>query len=162
DEVVHGKGSLLGKMSGDAWQKFGCLRALLAWMWAHPGKKLLFMGGEFGQKAEWNHDTSLDWHVLRDPAHRGVQALASDLNNLYQNASALFEEDSQPHGFQWIQADAADANVLAFMRRSKTGHRHVVCVANLSPEPKLRYRVGFPQPVTYLEFLNTDATVYGG
>src|SRR3712207_5919432 len=113
DEVVHGKGSLYGKMPGDAWQKRANLRSLFAWMWAHPGKKLLFMGGEFGQSAEWNHDRSLDWHLLDYPVHKGVQTLVSDLNRVYREQPALYEVDSEPLGFQWIQPDAADLNVYA-------------------------------------------------
>jgi 1,4-alpha-glucan branching enzyme len=160
DEVVHGKGSLLSRMAGDEWQKFANLRALYAWMWAHPGKKLLFMGGELAQRAEWNHDRSLDWHLLNVPAHAGVQRLIRDLNRLYRGEPALYELDGDPQGFQWIQADSADVNVLAFLRRS--GDRHVACVANLSPVPRRGYRVGLPRAGDYLEALNTDAAEYGG
>jgi 1,4-alpha-glucan branching enzyme len=162
DEVVHGKGSLLGKMPGDPWQRAANLRALFAWMWAHPGKKLLFMGGEFGQSSEWNHDRSLDWHLLEDPLHRGIQSLMTDVNRRYHDEPALFEADSDPAGFQWIQADSADANVLAFIRRSASGNRHLVCVANLSPVPKSAYRIGLPQRDPYVEILNTDDPGYGG
>jgi 1,4-alpha-glucan branching enzyme len=162
DEVVHEKGSLLGKMPGDPWQRAANLRALLGWMWSHPGKKLLFMGGEFGQIAEWNDDRSLDWRLLDKPEHRGIQALVAELNRYHRDEPALFEADSDPIGFEWIQADSADTNVLAFIRRSISRERHVVCVANLSPVPKLRYRLGLPQPDPYLEGLNTDAAVFGG
>ncbi|HET9451356.1 MAG TPA: 1,4-alpha-glucan branching protein GlgB [Aggregicoccus sp.] len=162
DEVVHGKGSLYGKMPGDAWQKRANLRALFAWMWAHPGKKLLFMGGEFGQPAEWNHDRSLDWHLTGDPGHRGIMNLVRDLNRVYQAMPALHDADGEPVGFQWLQPDAADVNVLAFVRRSRTPGRHVVCVANLAPVPRERYRVGFPRVGSYVELLNSDAHQYGG
>ncbi len=162
DEVVHGKGSLYGKMPGDPWQKRANLRSLFAWMWAHPGKKLLFMGGEFGQPAEWNHDRSLDWHLTDDPGHRGIMNLVRDLNRVYQAMPALHDADGEPVGFQWLQPDAADVNVLAFVRRSRTPGRHVVCVANLAPVPRERYRVGFPRVGTYVELLNSDAQQYGG
>ena len=116
DEVVHGKGSLLGKMPGDRWQKFANLRAYFGFMWTHPGKKLLFMGGEFAQEREWNHDQSLDWHLLDDPQHRGVQALVRDLNRLYRELPALHVLDAEPAGFEWIDADDADHSVYAFLR----------------------------------------------
>jgi len=160
DEVVHGKGSLLSRMAGDDWQKFANLRALYGWMWAHPGKKLLFMGGELAQRTEWNHDRSLDWHVLQAPAHKGVQRLVRDLNRAYREEPALFELDGDPAGFQWVQVESADANVLAFLRRS--GDRHVAAVANLSPVPRYGYRVGLPREGEYRELLNTDAAEYGG
>ncbi|MBJ6765617.1 1,4-alpha-glucan branching protein GlgB [Myxococcaceae bacterium JPH2] len=162
DEVVHGKGSLYGRMSGDAWQKRANLRALFAWMWAHPGKKLLFMGGEFGQPAEWNHDRSLDWHLLEDAGHRGIHALVRDLNRMYRDLPALYDADSEPVGFQWLQPDSSAANVFAFVRRARQPGRHVVCVANLSPVPREGYRVGFPLHGRYVELLNTDASDYGG
>jgi len=157
---VHGKGSLLTRMAGDDWQKFANLRALYGWMWAHPGKKLLFMGGELAQRAEWNHDRSLDWHLLGAPAHAGVQRLVRDLNRIYREEPALFELDGDPAGFQWVQVHSADVNVLAFVRRS--GERHVVAVANLSPVPRHGYRVGLPRAGEYREALNTDAVEYGG
>jgi len=160
DEVVHGKGSLLSRMAGDDWQKFANLRALYGWMWAHPGKKLLFMGGELAQRTEWNHDRSLDWHVLQAPAHKGVQRLVRDLNRAYREEPALFELDGDPAGFQWVQVESADANVLAFLRRS--GDRHLAAVANLSPVPRYGYRVGLPREGEYRELLNTDAAEYGG
>ena len=160
DEVVHGKGSLLSRMSGDDWQKFANLRALYGWMWAHPGKKLLFMGGEIAQRAEWNHDRSLDWHLLQAPAHAGVQRLVRDLNRAYRDEPALFELDGDPAGFQWVQVESADVNVLAFLRRS--GERHVAAIANLSPVPRHGYRLGLPRAGEYREVLNTDAAEYGG
>lgn len=162
DEVVHGKGSLYGRMPGDAWQKRANLRSLFAWMWAHPGKKLLFMGGEFGQPGEWKHDNSLDWHLLEDPGHAGIQRLMADLNRLYRERPELYEVDGEPQGFQWLQADSAADNVLAFLRRAKSGDSHVVCVANLSPVPRKGFRVGFPWAGSYVELLNTDALDYGG
>nr|WP_254623815.1 1,4-alpha-glucan branching protein GlgB [Myxococcus sp. CA033] len=162
DEVVHGKGSLYGRMPGDPWQKRANLRSLFAWMWAHPGKKLLFMGGEFGQPAEWNHDKSLDWHLTQDPGHQGIQRLVARLNRIYKELPALYDADSEPVGFQWLQPDSASSNVLAFVRRSRQPGRHVVCVANLSPTVREKYRVGFPLQANYVEVLNSDAGEYGG
>jgi 1,4-alpha-glucan branching enzyme len=161
DEVVHGKGSLYGRMPGDPWQKRANLRALYAWMWAHPGKKLLFMGGELGQPNEWHHERSLDWHLLADPGHRGIQQLVRDLNGLYRIEPALFQLDSSPEGFQWTQADSMDLNVYDFIRRDRRG-RPLVCLANLSPTPREHYRVGLPHAGAWRERLNTDASVYGG
>jgi 1,4-alpha-glucan branching enzyme len=161
DEVVHGKGSLLGRMSGDEWQKFANLRALYAWMWAHPGKKLLFMGGEIAQRAEWNHDRSIDWHLLEAPTHAGVQAVVRDLNRLYSQLPALHELDGEGRGFRWLQADSADVNVFAFLRFSAAGDP-VACVANLSPVPRHGYRVGLPRAGEWREIFNTDAREYGG
>nr|WP_255203488.1 1,4-alpha-glucan branching protein GlgB [Myxococcus sp. AM011] len=162
DEVVHGKGSLYGRMPGDSWQKRANLRSLFAWMWAHPGKKLLFMGGEFGQPSEWNHDKSLDWHLTQDPGHQGIQRLVAKLNHVYKELPALHDADSEPVGFQWLQPDSASSNVLAFIRRSRQPGRHVVCVANLSPTVRENYRVGFPLHTHYVEILNSDAGEYGG
>src|SRR5206468_9587804 len=150
------KGSLLTKMTGDDWQKFANLRALYSWMWAHPGKKLLFMGSEFGQRAEWNHDRSLDWHLLQAPSHAGVHRLIRDLNARYRAEPALFDLDGDSNGFQWIKADAADENVFAFVRWSKDRKRHLACVANLSPVPRHGYRVGLPKAGAYAEILNSD------
>jgi 1,4-alpha-glucan branching enzyme len=162
DEVVHGKGSLFTRMSGaDRWQKFANLRALFGWMWSFPGKKLLFMGGEFGQPAEWNHDKSLDWHLLEDPPHLGVQNLVKDLNRRYVKDRALHELEGEPAGFQWVQPDAAAMNVYAFIRRGKEG-KPLVVVANFSPIPRHHYRIGLPSVGGWREVLNSDATVYGG
>jgi 1,4-alpha-glucan branching enzyme len=162
DEVVHGKGSMIGKMPGDRWQQFANLRALYAYMWAHPGKKLLFMGGELAQYAEWSHDRSLDWHLLEFAEHAGVQQLVRELNRVYRAEPALWELDNDPAGFRWLEANDASRNVLAFVRSGKDGTRPVVCVCNLSPEVRERYRVGFPSPGRWAELLNTDSTYYGG
>ncbi|HEY2770667.1 MAG TPA: 1,4-alpha-glucan branching protein GlgB [Solirubrobacteraceae bacterium] len=162
DEVVHGKGSLFQKMPGDRWQKLANLRALYAYMWAHPGKKLLFMGGEFAQEQEWSHERSLDWHLLERPEHAGIQRLVGDLNRLYRDEPALWELDSDPAGFWWIEPNDADANVVAFARQSKDGERVAVFVANLSPVPRPGYRLGLPRATRWREALNTDSTYYGG
>jgi 1,4-alpha-glucan branching enzyme len=162
DEVVHGKRSLLSKMPGDRWQQLANLRALYAYMWAHPGKKLLFMGGELAQEREWRHDESLDWHLLEQPGHSGVQALVRDLNRLYREEPALYEVDFEPAGFMWLEPNDADANVLAFARLPAGGGRPVVCICNLSPVPREGYRLGLPRPGRWRELLNTDSTFYGG
>jgi 1,4-alpha-glucan branching enzyme len=162
DEVVHGKGSLYSKMPGDRWQKLANLRALYAYMWAHPGKKLLFMGGELAQEQEWSHDRSLDWHLLERPEHQGVQSLVRELNRVYRDEPALWEVDSEPSGFRWLEANDAADNVLAFARLSADGTRQLVCVCNLSPVPRYRYRVGVPRPGRWREVLNTDSSFYGG
>jgi len=162
DEVVHLKGSLLGKMPGERSAQLANLRALFAWMWAHPGRKLLFMGGEFGQLAEWNHERSLDWHLLEEGGHAGLQRLVADLNALYRSAAALHLLDDAPAGFQWIQADAANVNVYAFVRRAEQAGDEVVVVANLAAAPWTGYRVGFPGGAAYRVVLDTDAAAYGG
>ena len=162
DEVVHGKGSLLAKMPGDRWQQLANLRALFGYMWAHPGKKLLFMGGELAQEGEWNHDGSLDWHLLERPGHEGVQALVRDLNRAYRAEPALWEVDFSPDGFRWLELNDADANVLVFARFSHNGSNLLVCACNLSPVPRTAYRVGLPGAGAWRELLNTDATRYGG
>lgn len=160
DEVVHGKGSLLGKMPGDRWQRFANLRAYLSFMWTHPGKKLLFMGGELGQLAEWNHDQSPHWHLLEDPLHAGVQHLVGDLNRLYTSHAALHERDSDPAGFQWLIGDDASNSVFAYRRMAEQGE--VVVVVNLTPNPHFGYRVGLPQGGRWREVFNSDAAIYGG
>jgi 1,4-alpha-glucan branching enzyme len=162
DEVVHGKGSLYSKMPGDRWQKLANLRALYAYMWAHPGKKLLFMGGELAQESEWSHERSLDWHLLERLEHAGIQSLVRDLNRLYREEPALWEVDSDPSGFWWIEPNDADANVVAFARQSRDGERVLVFAANLSPMPRERYRLGLPRSCRWREALNTDSTYYGG
>ena len=162
DEVVHGKGSLLGKMSGDAWQQRANLRALYAWMYAHPGKKLLFMGAELAQPTEWNHDAELPWHLLADPAHAGVQQLVRDLNHGYREAPALHARDTDPHSFQWLVVDDADHSVLAFARYGQRVEDTVVVIANLTPVVRHGHRIGLPHGGAWRERLNTDAGAYGG
>jgi 1,4-alpha-glucan branching enzyme len=162
DEVVHGKGSLYSKMAGDRWQKFANLRTLYAYMWAHPGKKLLFMGGELAQEQEWSHERSLDWHLLERPEHAGIQALVRDLNRIYRVEPALYEVDSDPAGFWWLEPNDADRNVLAFARASRDGERVLVFAANLSPVPREHYRLGLPRAGRWREAINTDSTFYGG
>jgi 1,4-alpha-glucan branching enzyme len=162
DEVVHGKGSLLAKMPGDDWQKRANLRALYALMWAHPGKKLLFMGQEFGQVAEWSEERSLDWHLLENPEHSGIQALVRDLNMRYRDEPALWELDFEGEGFWWLEPNDAESNVVAFGRVSRGGKRVLLFVANLSPVPRGPYRLGLPRPGRWVEAINTDSTYYGG
>jgi 1,4-alpha-glucan branching enzyme len=162
DEVVHGKGSLLNKMPGDRWQKAANLRALYAWMWAHPGKQLLFMGGELAQSAEWNHNTSLDWHLLEYTEHRGVQDLIRELNGVYRSEPALYSRDFTPDGFRWIDASDVDSNVLSFLRISDDGDRQLACIANLSPVVREGYRIGLPRGGRWREVVNTDAAGFGG
>jgi 1,4-alpha-glucan branching enzyme len=163
DEVVHLKGSLLTKMPGDVWQKAANLRAYFAYMWTHPGKKLLFMGGEFGQWREWNHDTSLDWHLLNDgPFHKGIQSVLRDLNHLYREQPALHERDCEPDGFEWIDCTDSDNSVFAFLRWNQDRSRHTVTVSNFTPLPRQGYRIGVPRAGAYRERINTDAGVYGG
>lgn len=161
DEVVHGKGSLLGKMPGDEWQQFANLRLLYGYMWAHPGKKLLFMGGEFGQRREWAHDDSLDWHVLAHPAHAGVRAWLRDLNRFYRAHPALFERDFSQDGFEWVDCSDSEESVISFLRRSAGGD-WVLVVCNCTPVVRERYRVGVPVGGYWLECLNGDAGCYGG
>ncbi len=160
DEVVHGKASLLEKMPGDDWRKFANLRAYYGFMWTQPGKKLLFMGGEFGQRREWDHDTSLDWHLLEHASHRGLLQLVRDLNFLYRHTPALYERDVSPEGFQWVQADSSQLSVFAWLRRGE--HDILLAASNMTPECHLYYRIGVPEPGRYRECLNTDAEVYGG
>ena len=163
DEVVHGKGSLLGKMPGDEWRRFAGVRSLLAYMWAHPGKQLLFMGGEFAQGSEWSADRGLDWWVLDFDGHQGVQRLSRDLNTAYKQAPALWELDSSADGFSWIDANDAQGNVLSFIRFPSSGASGaLVCIANFSATPHLEYRVGLPAAGHWREVVNTDAAVYGG
>ena len=162
DEVVHGKGSILGKMPGDRWQRFANLRAYYGFMWGHPGKKLLFMGGEIAQEREWNHDISLDWHLLDDPYHRGVQSLIRDLNRVYRELPALHERDTEASGFQWLVSDDAENSVIAWARRGENENDVVIVVSNFTPVPREGYRIGVPLPGFYREVLNTDAAMYGG
>lgn len=163
DEVVHGKRALLEKMPGDDWQKFASLRTLLALMWAHPGKKLLFMGAEFAQRQEWNHDQSLDWHLLEQSAHRGILTLVRDINTALQSRPALYELDSHPDGFQWIDADAEHQSVFAFIRRSHSQpEQFVVAISNFTPAVHHGWRIGVPAGGRYVVMLNTDSYFYGG
>jgi 1,4-alpha-glucan branching enzyme len=162
DEVVHGKGSMLAKMPGDRWQQLANLRALYAFMWAHPGKKLLFMGSEFAQEQEWSEQRSLDWHLLENPEHAGVQSLVRDLNRLYKSLPALWERDFEGEAFWWIEPNDAEASVYAFARIGDEGAGPVVCVLNLTPVPRHNYRLGLPQAGRWRELLNTDSGHYGG
>ncbi len=162
DEVVHGKGSLLTRMPGDAWQKFANLRLYFSYMTAHPGKKLLFMGGEFGQGGEWNHDRELDWWLLDDHGHAGLQRLVRDLNHLYQRTPALYQVDFSADGFQWIDCSDNTHSVLAFLRRARDPGDFVVTVCNFTPMVRPDYRIGVPGPGYYRELLNSDAELYGG
>ncbi|MET3859017.1 1,4-alpha-glucan branching protein GlgB [Rhizobium sp. OAE497] len=162
DEVVHGKGSMLGKMPGDDWQKHANLRALYGFMWGHPGKKLIFMGCEIGQKNEWNHDASLDWDLLDDPRHRGLQRLVRDLNRVYAHFPCLQYGDLHPDGFEWAVADDAENSVLAMIRYDQTRDTACVIVSNFTPVPRQGYRIGVPLDGLWRKILNTDDTVYGG
>jgi 1,4-alpha-glucan branching enzyme len=163
DEVVHGKGSLIGQMPGDAWQQFANLRLLFGYMWAHPGKKLLFMGGEFGQRREWAHESSLEWHVLgMDARHEGVQRWVADLNRLLTGEPALHARDFTKDGFRWVQRGDWEQSVLAFLREGGEGVPPVLVVCNFTPVPRHNYRVGVPRGGYWRELLNGDAPVYGG
>jgi len=162
DEVVHGKGSLLAKMPGDDWQKFANLRVLFAYQIAQPGKKLVFMGGEFGQRHEWAHDSSLDWHLLEQPLHAGVQRCLGDLNRLYAAEPSLHQLDMDPAGFEWIDANDSEASVITFLRRSRTPGEEVLFAANFTPLVRSNYMVGVPSDGYWRELLNTDAADYGG
>ncbi|SMX23234.1 1,4-alpha-glucan branching protein GlgB [Boseongicola aestuarii] len=162
DEVVHGKGSMLTKMPGDDWEKFANLRAYYGFMWGHPGKKLLFMGQEFAQRAEWNHNQSLDWACLADGMHAGMQRLVRDLNALYRAEPALHVKDCEPDGFQWIESNDADASTYAWLRRGGEGDRPVAIISNFTPVERSAWQCGLPHEGRWREALNTDASVYGG
>jgi 1,4-alpha-glucan branching enzyme len=162
DEVVHGKGSLLTKMPGDRWQQFANLRAYLTFMWTHPGKKLLFMGGEFGQEREWNHDQSLNWHLLADPSHRGIQALVRDLNALYRSMPALHELDCEPSGFEWVDGGNTQQSLLSYIRKGKAGTRTALVICNFTPQVHHGCRFGVPEAGRWVERLNSDSKTYGG
>ena len=161
DEVVYGKGSLIGKMPGDNWQMFANLRALFGYMWAHPGKKLLFMGGEFGQRREWTHEGELEWWVTDLPEHAGMKRLMGDLNRVYSRESSLHAVDFSPAGFEWIDADNGDMSVLAFLRKSPKGPP-ILVICNFTPVPRSNYLVGVPQAGRWTEIFNSDAREYGG
>ncbi len=162
DEVVHGKGSMLTKMPGEGWDKFANLRAYYGFMWGHPGKKLLFMGQEFAQGAEWNHDAEIDWAAIGNPLHYGMQMLVRDLNHLYRDTPALYAKDCDPEGFQWIEANDVQNSVFAWIRRGNPGDPEVVVVCNFTPVERSAYRLGFPQAGVWREALNSDAEAYGG
>jgi 1,4-alpha-glucan branching enzyme len=162
DEVVHEKGSILGRMPGDLWQKFANLRLLLAYQYAQPGKKLLFMGAEFGQWSEWSHDESLDWHLVAFQSHHQIQRWVSDLNHVYRTEKALHELDCDGSGFEWVDCNDADQSILSFLRRSASGNEMILIVLNFTPVPRLGYRVGVPLQGSWTEILNSDARHYGG
>jgi 1,4-alpha-glucan branching enzyme len=162
DEVVYGKGSLIGKMPGDDWQKFANLRALYGYMWAHPGKKLLFMGGEFGQRREWTHDGELEWWVSDLPEHAGIKRLIGDLNRVYRREAALHQVDFSPAGFEWVEVDNAEMSIIAFLRKSAGGGAPLLVVCNFTPVPRDNFLVGVPARGLWREVINTDARDYGG
>jgi 1,4-alpha-glucan branching enzyme len=162
DEVVHGKRSILGRMPGDDWQRFANLRAYYGFMFAHPGKKLLFMGCEFAQEREWDHDRGLDWHLLDQPAHAGVQRLIRDLNHLYRDSPALHELDCDGAGFEWVVANDADHSVFAWLRKGSVPGARCLALMNFTPEVRRDYHVTVPLGGPWREVLNTDADIYGG
>jgi 1,4-alpha-glucan branching enzyme len=162
DEVVHGKGSLLSRMPGDAWQKFANLRLLFGNLFAQPGKKLIFMGGEFGQGREWNHDASVDWQLMDLPPHAGIQRWVADLNQLYRSEPALYEGDCSPSGFAWIDCDDADESTISWERRTPDGREIIVAAFNYTPVPRYHHRIGVPRGGFWRELLNGDAPHYGG
>jgi 1,4-alpha-glucan branching enzyme len=162
DEVVHGKRSIIERVPGDDWQKFATLRAYYAFMWTHPGKKLLFMGDEFAQRREWNHNGSLDWHLLQHGSHEGVQLVVRDLNALYQRHPALYELDNSAEGFEWIDADDYMHSVFTFLRKGRVPSDQLLIVVNFTPSPHIGFRVGVPGPGWYAEKFNSDAELYGG
>lgn len=162
DEVVHGKGSLLAKMQGDDWQKFANLRLVYGYMYAQPGKKLLFMGGEFGQWNEWYHNASLDWHLLDYPLHRGLQRWVTQLNRLYRQEPALHELDFDPAGFEWIDCNDSQQSVISLLRKTRSIDENLIIVCNFTPVPRFNYRVGAPRAGFWREVLNSDALDYGG
>ncbi|MFZ1547682.1 MAG: 1,4-alpha-glucan branching protein GlgB [Candidatus Nitrotoga sp.] len=162
DEVVHGKGSLIGKMPGNEWQQFANLRLLYGHMWGHPGKKLLFMGGEFGQRREWQHDESLEWHVLQYPLHAGLQRWMSDLNRCYRSEPALYEKDFSGDGFSWVDFHNWEESVITFLRHGRNPEDSVLVVCNFTPTTRNNYIVGVPRGGYWREILNSNATIYGG
>jgi 1,4-alpha-glucan branching enzyme len=162
DEVVYGKRSLIAKMPGDNWQRFANLRTYLGFMWGHPGKKLLFMGGEIAQEHEWSHDGELDWGALDDPLRLGVQRVVRDLNRLYASEPALYQRDAFSTGFRWVVGDDRQNSVFAFLRYGDVTVPPVLVVCNMTPVPRIGYRIGVPRPGSWQELLNTDATFYGG
>jgi 1,4-alpha-glucan branching enzyme len=162
DEVVHGKGSMWAKVPGDAWQRAATLRTLYGFMYSHPGKKLLFMGLEFGQTREWNYDSSLDWHLLEDELHHGLRAFVADVNRVYRSEPALYEVCFDPAGFEWIDCNDSENSVISFVRRARDRNDFIVAVLNFTPVPRHGYRIGVPAAGAYIELLNSDAAAYGG
>ena len=162
DEVVYGKGSLIRKMPGDDWQKFANLRLLFSYMYAQPGKKLLFMGSEFGQWNEWDHEAGLDWHLLDYPLHSGMVRMVSDLNYLHKSEPALHELDFDPQGFEWIDCNDSQQSVLSLLRKGREEKERIIVVCNFTPVPRVGYRIGAPAAGTWQEVFNSDAGVYGG
>ena len=162
DEVVHGKGSLLGKMPGDEWRKFANLRAYLAFMWTHPGKKLLFMGCELGMPGEWNHDAQLPWDLLHDEKHAGIQRLVRDLNRVLKEEPALYARDADHTGFDWIVGNDREQSVFVWQRWGREGDAPVIVALNMTPEPRRDCRIGVPSAGSWTEILNSDAAIYGG
>lgn len=162
DEVVYGKGSLLGKMPGDEWNKFANLRVLFGHMYSQAAKKLLFMGGEFGQRAEWAHDGQLQWDTLDDPLHRGMQQWVTDLNRTYRQEHALHEGDVHPSGIEWIDCQDVESSVISLIRKARTTDDVILVICNFTPVPRPNYRVGAPRGGYWRELLNSDATLYGG
>jgi 1,4-alpha-glucan branching enzyme len=162
DEVVHGKGSLIGKMSGDDWQRFANLRLLFGYMYTLPAKKLIFMGGEFAQRSEWNHDGQLDWALTEQPLHAGIQQWVADLNRTYRTEAALHQLDFDPAGFEWVDANDSINSVLSFVRRGRDVDDEIFVVCNFTPLVRRNYRLGVPHPGFWRELLNSDAPAYGG
>jgi 1,4-alpha-glucan branching enzyme len=162
DEVVHGKGSLLNKMPGDEWRQFANVRAFLAYMWAHPGKKLLFMGQEIGQREEWNHDGGIRWELLEFDPHRKLQALVRELNRLYRAHPALYEVDFSYRGFEWVDFHDWESSIIAFLRRAEDPKDWVLICCNFTPVPRRNYEFGVPEEGFYEEILNTDSELFGG
>jgi 1,4-alpha-glucan branching enzyme len=162
DEVVHGKGSLISRMPGDLWQKFANLRLLFGYMYGQPAKKLLFMGGEIGQWREWNHEESLEWHLLEYPLHRQLQRWVANLNRTYRAERALHELDCDPNGFEWIDGSDSQQSILSFVRKTPGGDELVLVICNFTPVPRYNYRVGVPRSGYWKEILNSDSRDYGG
>jgi len=162
DEVVYGKGSMIRKMPGDNWRKFANLRLLYGYMFGHPGKKLLFMGNDFGQWSEWNHDSSLEWNLLDNPEHKTLHRWVRDLNTILRGEPALYEADSESAGFEWIDCNDVARSVLSFLRRGRDPHEMLLFVCNFTPVPRHNYRVGAPCGGYWKEVLNGDAPLYGG